>query len=110
MMRRVFTASILAIALIATAAGIASAQKRKPDPVNGLRLSTMWCSACHVVNPVQVTALADAPSFAGIAAMYASSPQRLSNYLTAPHATMPTQGLGRQQITDIIAYIVSLRP
>ncbi|MCC2113357.1 MAG: cytochrome c, partial [Hyphomicrobiales bacterium] len=104
MMRRFFTATILAAALIAMAAGLASAQNNRPDPVNGLRLATMWCSACHVVNPVQDTALADAPSFDGIANRQSWSPQRLTNFLTSPHATMPTQGLGRKQIADIVAY------
>ena len=103
--------SLLPVAFVAALAltiAAASAKMRKPDPVNGLRLASMWCSACHAVTPVQKNALVDAPSFSSIANTPRRSSDWLMSFLMSPHGSMPTQGLGHQQIADIVAYISSL--
>ena len=88
------------------AAGATAAKAAAPDPVYGLVLATTWCSACHVVTPVQERANADAPSFFWIANRRDDA--TLTRYLSNPHGPMPTQALSRLEIADIVAYIRSL--
>ena len=104
MASRTTLSGLAAAALLA--AGAATAQAAPPDPVYGLVLATTWCSACHVVTPVQQQANADAPSFFWIAD--SRDDAALTLYLSNPHGPMPTQALSRLEIADIVAYIRSL--
>jgi mono/diheme cytochrome c family protein len=50
------------------------------------------------------------PGFAAIAAMKSTTELSLQAFLQTPHDHMPDWRLSRQQIDDVVAYIMSLRP
>jgi hypothetical protein len=52
---------------------------------------------------------ANAPDFHAIANMSSTTPFGLMVWLTNPHPSMPSLVLTRQESTDVIAYILSLR-
>ncbi len=79
------------------------------EAVNGKTLAQKWCSSCHLVSPDQPKASADAPPFASIAQRSEEDLDRLAFFLLDPHPVMPNFSLSRDQITDLVAYIKSLK-
>lgn len=79
------------------------------DPANGKRLAERWCSPCHLVSSTQENAQADVPPFATIAKRSDEELDALRGFLVDPHPPMPNMSLTRQEITDLLAYIRSLR-
>lgn len=79
------------------------------NPAKGKALAEQWCSSCHLVSPDQTTAKADVPPFMTIAKRSDEDLERLSVFLIDPHPKMPNFNLSRQQITDILGYIRTLR-
>jgi len=77
----------------------------------GKAIAQRWCAACHQVSPEQITASADVPSFMTIAEMRAtpSALAALEGFLADPHPVMPDMSLTRQEISDLVAYIGSLK-
>jgi len=100
-------AAALAIALLLPAFQPAYALE---NPAKGKALAEQWCSSCHLVTPDQTSAKADAPPFMTIAKRSDKELERLSVFLIDPHPKMPNFNLSRQQITDILGYIRTLRP
>jgi len=80
------------------------------NPANGRVLAEQWCSSCHLVTPEQTHASADAPSFMPIAKRSDVELDRLASFLIDPHPKMPNFNLSRQEISDLVAYIHSLKP
>lgn len=81
------------------------------DAEAGRRLSETWCSTCHVVTATQKQGTSTgAPTFRAIAAQKAITPMALAAFLQTPHHRMPDLNLTREEIADISAYILSLRP
>jgi len=79
------------------------------SPANGRALAEQWCSSCHLVTPEQTRASADAPPFMSIAKRSDVELGRLASFLIDPHPKMPNFSLSRQQISDLVAYIRSLK-
>lgn len=79
------------------------------NPAKGKALAKQWCSSCHLVTPDQTSAKADVPPFMTIAKLPDEELERLSVFLIDPHPKMPNFNLSRQQITDMIGYIRTLR-
>ena len=79
------------------------------NPAKGKALAEQWCSSCHLVTPDQSTASADAPPFMSIAKRSDEALARLAPFLTDPHPKMPNFSLSRQEISDLVAYIRSLK-
>jgi mono/diheme cytochrome c family protein len=80
------------------------------DPAAGHRLAKTWCSSCHVVDSSQTTGSATgAPPFPAVARMSSTTPISLRVFLQTPHARMPNLQLSRDEIDDVIAYILSLK-
>ena len=79
------------------------------DADTGHTMARRWCAACHVVEPGQKQAAADAPSFADIAKRRGKDP-RLADFLMDPHPKMPDMQIGREEAADIVAYIQSQAP
>ncbi|WP_407049221.1 c-type cytochrome [Methyloraptor flagellatus] len=103
------TAAVLAVSVLELVAAEAA---EVPDPANGLRLARRWCAACHVVEPSQTAAAADAPAFAALAADPLRAEDAIANILAAPakaHSKMQDLALSRLEIGDLVAYIKSLR-
>ncbi len=78
------------------------------DRAAGLQLVRQWCTSCHQVeagghrNEV-------APAFMSIANNPLKTPDKLRNWLIAPHPPMPNFNLSRRAIDNIIAYLASLK-
>lgn len=94
----------LALGLLATGSAAAAG-----DPAEGHRLAQQWCASCHVVDQDQTTASADVPSFLTIARSENLTDDGLKAFLADPHPVMPDMSLSRNEIADLVAYIVSLK-
>jgi mono/diheme cytochrome c family protein len=80
------------------------------DPAAGRALARRWCDTCHVVDQQQQRGTSTgAPTFAAIADMKSATPMALRVFLQTPHGRMPDLHLTRDEIDDVVAYIVSLK-
>lgn len=96
----------ISILLLAISSGMTHAQ----DPDAGHRLAETWCANCHVVTPGQSQATSTgAPTFQFIANQSAITPSALHAFLQTPHDRMPDLHLSRNEIDDVIDYILGLR-
>lgn len=94
----------------ALAAGGAAAQVPVGDPDAGRRVAEGTCARCHAVTVAgRFSPLAQAPPFRQLADDPATTPLRLRVFLTNPHAAMPDFQFARDELEDVIAYILSLR-
>jgi mono/diheme cytochrome c family protein len=76
----------------------------------GLVLARQICSECHAIEKAQAHSLnADAPSFETIANVPGMTATALSVALQRSHQTMPNVMLNANELSDIIAYILSLQ-
>ncbi len=100
-----------ALAMVAVlAGGVPAAAQQLGDPAAGQRLAEMWCGNCHVIGPNVVGPGSDAvPTFPTIARRPSTTAMALRVFLQTPHARMPDIQMSREQIDDVIAYILSLR-
>jgi mono/diheme cytochrome c family protein len=81
-------------------------------PAMGEQLSKAWCANCHLVKEQGAASTsADAPPFTAIASRLGDEAYRetMTVWLTKPHGNMSGLSLSRAEITDILAYIESLR-
>ena len=102
--------SVLAAAVLAPLA-VTTPALALDDPAAGKAIAMRWCASCHLVESGQATApAAGVPSFAAIAARPDQSAERIAGAIVAPHPPMPDLQLSRQQIADLAAYILSLKP
>jgi len=76
------------------------------DPTAGERLAALNCAQCHG----SLDAPGGAPAFATIAMEPSLTAEALNLFLQAPHATMPDLILTPSDRSDLVAYIMSLRP
>jgi mono/diheme cytochrome c family protein len=75
------------------------------DPAAGGRLAAENCAQRHGL----LDLAGGAPAFKPIAAMPSTTEYSLSAFLQTPHATMPDLALTSTDISDLAAYILSLR-
>lgn len=83
------------------------------DTATGQRLAASLCTNCHIVEPGgsrsrEITA--DVPSFMAIAAKAGQTTDKIQAYMLNPHPPMPEVQLTNGQLTDMAAYIMSLKP
>jgi mono/diheme cytochrome c family protein len=76
------------------------------DAANGRQIAERWCAPCHAT---QTRGSDSAMSFESIAASPAGEPARMRRFLAEPHPPMPPMQLGRGDVEDLVAYVVSLR-
>ena len=107
-MRRMMRGAIAGAAM--AAAGGAAAQQVPGDAGAGHVLARDWCAGCHFVEPQEMRARDAAPSLAAVAAMKSTTALSLQAFLQTSHHNMPNWRLTRQQVDDVVAYIVTLRP
>ena len=98
-----------------------SARAQQPpagDPQEGHRLALKICGACHVVASDQQSPpilVHPAPSFRIIAKKRGTNADSLRNFLLTTHtilaepANMPNPQLTKDQVTQLVSYILSLR-
>lgn len=95
--------------MICTAAP-ALAQPEPGDPRAGQRLAVTWCANCHQVGPGGPGPANDAaPTFGAIAGMVSTTSMSLRVFLQTPHGNMPDYRLSREQLDDIVAYMLTLK-
>ena len=87
--------SIAWSALLVAATASTALSQDLGDPDSGERLAALNCAPC---------------AFATIASMPSTTADGLNVFLQAPHATMPNLVLSPSDRSDLIAYILSLRP
>lgn len=81
----------------------------RADAAAGARLAGRWCASCHVIgNTPPARIQVGPPSFPAIAKGKLTAAQ-LRAFLTKPHGSMPDLSLTRAEISDLVAYIESLR-
>lgn len=97
--------------LVGSASGIAAPATPKPDPEKGHELAERICVACHVVSRQAATSTitADVPSFPEIANKPGQSMETLAGRIVIPHPAMPAIPLSREEIVNVVAYIMTLR-
>jgi mono/diheme cytochrome c family protein len=105
-MRRVIGALILA-GFLAVGAVIGDA---RGDAARGLALAEQWCSQCHGVRPNQTSPVQEATSFSEVAARAATTEMSLRVFLRTSHPTMPNFIFERDDLDDLVGYILSLKP
>jgi mono/diheme cytochrome c family protein len=94
---------------IAWAAG-ASAQE-SGDPAAGLSFARSICAECHAVERGERTSPNPlSPSFEEIAAVPGMTGTALAVVLSNPHREMPDLILERDELSDVVAYILTLKP
>jgi len=101
---------LAAVLAILGAAAPAIAQPEPGDPRAGQRLAATWCANCHQIAPGGPGPANDAaPAFRAIAQMPSTTSMSLRVFLQSPHARMPDYRLTREQLDDIVAYMLTQR-
>jgi len=96
------------LSLFAALLGANAHAQGRPDAAAGATLAQNWCASCHLVTPAQKSAAAaGAPSFMALARDPAMTADKLRGFLNKPHPPMPNLSLTRQEIENVVAYIVS---
>lgn len=102
---RVGTMLVLAAGLLQSGFGMAALAQ---DPAGGRALAEQWCAACHAVGPGEGGS-DQVPSFQRIAEQRDRSEEWLRTWLSVPHQSMPDLSLSDREISDLVAYLESLR-
>ncbi len=90
--------------------GMAEAEELA-NPQLGHAYARESCAECHAVEAGEaISPSPDAPSFASVANMPGMTAQSLDVWLQSPHPTMPNLVIPAQDRTNVISYILSLRP
>ena len=101
---------VVALVVMVLAALPALAQPEPGDARSGQRLAAAWCANCHQVAPGGPGPVSDAaPQFQAIMRMPSTTSMSLRVFLQTPHANMPDYRLTREQMDDLVAYMLSLR-
>jgi len=79
------------------------------NEAEGAILAEQWCTECHAIRPAGISPNPKAPAFSAIANEPSATPYALRVFLQTPHATMPNFKIDATDITDLAAYIHSLR-
>jgi mono/diheme cytochrome c family protein len=93
------------------AAAAATAQAQQPgDPEQGLRFARQVCAECHlVVKEAGRSTNPNAPTFAVISNTPGMTSAALSLALQTSHRTMPNIVISGDDLSNVIAYILSLK-
>src|SRR3954447_9762969 len=104
-MRPVAAAMILLLALVPLCANA----QEVGDPRAGLASAHEVCASCHAVQAGETRSPnAQAPSFEAIARTPGMTGTALTVALRTSHETMPNLILEREELDNVIAYILSL--
>jgi mono/diheme cytochrome c family protein len=98
---------ILLMTLLIAAVPVAHAE----NAANGQKLARALCVNCHIVEPGGSAGniAADVPSFTAIAKIPGWNAGKVEGFILNPHPPMPQVQLTASELTDIAAYIVSLK-
>jgi mono/diheme cytochrome c family protein len=80
------------------------------DPETGRRTALTLCVNCHLVSNEQRTPPLDGvPPFDELARDRALTESRLRGFLNHPHPAMPDPQLSRQELDNIVSFILARR-
>jgi mono/diheme cytochrome c family protein len=100
----------LTLLVAATPALAGAPATNAPDPMNGQELASRLCSNCHLVGSgQQEQANADIPSFHEIANKQGQTAGSIMAHIVLSKHPMPTIPLTKKELSDLAAYILSLR-
>jgi mono/diheme cytochrome c family protein len=94
--------------LLMSALAFAGPQGRY-DPFKGKELAKQLCANCHIVDSQQQQGLADVPSFNEIANKEGQTAGAIMAHIMLPKHPMPTIPLTQDELSDLAAYILSMR-
>ena len=107
---RIAAAAMASGLLLGPALAAGPASTPKPDPQQGRSVAERLCSACHLIAQSSAGALpADVPSFAAIANKDGQTMEAMAGRIVIPHPPMPAIALSREEIRNVVAYIMTLR-
>ena len=97
--------------LLGAVASDARAQGQGGDSEAGRALAVRVCAECHAVPADQKSPRHDAgaPDFRAIALTPGMTATSLTVFLSTPHKTMPEIMFSKNEMSDVIAYILSTR-
>src|SRR5262249_32809582 len=98
------------LSLLLATPTFAGAVTNAPDPTHGQELASELCSNCHLIGiGQQEQANADVPSFHEIANKQDQTAGAIMAHIMLPKHPMPTIPLTKKELSDLAAYILSLR-
>lgn len=107
------TSSIATLAVsifLGGVAAVAGPVTSAPDAGHGKQLASRLCSNCHLVgDPQQQQVNADVPSFQEIANKTGQSAGAIMARILLPKHPMPVIPLTKSELSDLAAYILTLR-
>lgn len=95
--------------VVSLGAGLAGPATPRPDPEKGHALAERVCVACHAVSKQTASIATDVPSFEAIANKPGQSAEALAGRIVIPHPPMPTIALTREEIVNVVSYIMTLK-
>lgn len=99
---------LLSLATAAAAASAAMAAEDVGDPQAGFEYAKAVCSKCHGIS-AENSPLAKAPRFREVADTPGITGTALRVWMETSHPTMPNIIVERQDMLNVIAYILSLK-
>ena len=100
---------IAALWVLGASASLAGPMTSAPDPEHGKELAKRLCSNCHLVESEQRQAIADVPSFHEIANMQGQTQGGILAKIVLPKHPMPVIPITKSELSDLAAYIMTLR-
>lgn len=94
----------------ATLSGSAALAQELGDPARGLTYAESNCTECHAVQKDdEASPRFDAPTFLAVANTPGMTERALGVWFQSSHPTMPQFVLPREDLDNVIAYIMSLK-
>jgi len=93
--------------LLAASTGLMAEEVRVGDPQAGFAYAKEVCANCHAIVSNETSPVAGAPAFDEIANRPRMSAKALLEWMQTLHPTMPNITLEREDLIDVIAYILS---
>ena len=100
--------ALILVALLAAGPALAAGDTTVTDA--GEKLAQQWCAECHVVTGLEgPPAIDGVPTFSTVANEPSVTELSLRAFFKTPHPPMPNFILTREQMDEIVAYILSLK-
>jgi mono/diheme cytochrome c family protein len=100
----------LTATVLSTDPSFAGTVTPKPNPEKGRALAERVCAACHVISNAPDSPLAaDVPSFYAIANKPGQSMEMIAGRIVIPHPPMPAVALTREEIANVVTYIMTFQ-
>src|SRR5665648_237659 len=104
-----FAFSVLWFSMLGAGASLAGPVTSLPDPEHGKELAQRLCSDCHLVTSEQQHDVADVPSFHEISNMQSQTEGTIMGKIVIPKHPMPVIPITKSELSDLAAYIMTLK-